>query len=340
MSITTLLNTITLPEMTDLIKRNWIENGNRVPTPALQLFIRSTAPAGTGEVKRFSEIDIDDFANNKGQGQNVSKGQLGTGYEKDMTVKRIGKEFDITYEMRKYNKYPEVQAILSGIVELAPQRIDLDATHRFTFASATSYVDMDGATVDVTMGDGLSMINNAHLLKYSASTYSNRLTGDPAFSKTALESAEELANTNVLDNLGQRRVYNFNTIITGDDPATVNTVKTYLESIADPTANQAGVVNVYKGKYRHVILPRLASTARGGYDSTKKRWWFLGAISGSAKGSLQAHYCEWDAPMLLTPEANPDLKDNHKDIWSYGVRAAYGLVIVSGRGIIGSLPVS
>jgi hypothetical protein len=253
-------------------------------------------------------------------------------------VKRIGIESEITFEMRRYNKKQEVMAAITSLPYFCPQRVELDLTHRLTFASATSYVDMDGNTVDLTVGDGLALASPVHALKFSTITYSNRLTGDPLFSKGAVELAELLTTTDILSNFGEKRVMDFNTIVTGNNPTVCNAVSQFLRSTSDNTQNNSGVINVNLNKYRHVILPQLATTATGAIDSTKKNYWFLAAIGAGMRG-WQAWYVEWEAQNLI-PSTAGNGTDVHKDIWYYNVRQSYQIGIVSGRGLIASLPVS
>lgn len=337
----TLLNTITFPEFVDLVRREFVYTQKMVEPAAMQLFIKEPVGKGQGNTKKYTEVDTETFASNKPEAAATRKTSVGVGYSVTMTKKRIAKEIDITQEMRDENRYAEVGSLVTNLGHFCPQRIGLDLTHRLTFASSTSYTDMDGDTVDVSVGDGLSLINAAHTLKFSAETYRNRVSGDPVFSQGALEAAETLATTEILNNFGERRVMTFNTIITSDDPNTVNAVKKVLGSDADVDAAHAGVLNVNRQKYRHVQLPYLATTATSAHDSTKRRWWFL-AATGQGMNGWQAYYGEWEAPHLKDAPTNESgaNHDYSRDIWTFGVRAGYGIAAVSGRGIIGSLPTS
>jgi outer membrane translocation and assembly module TamA len=49
-----------------------------------------------GESVRFKEIDAEEFASLKREGQDATKATVALGYEKDMTVRRFAKEIDIT----------------------------------------------------------------------------------------------------------------------------------------------------------------------------------------------------------------------------------------------------
>lgn len=334
----TFLNTVTFPELTDLVNRKFISVGGLIVPVAKSLFITDTMGAGEGELKLLQEYDTTTYAKAKNQGADAKRASFGIGYYITIKAKRIGMESEITWEMRRYNKKQEVLAAITSLAYFCPQRVELDLTHVFTFASSTSYTDLDGNVVDLTVGDGLALVSTVHTLKFSSTTYSNRISGDPLFSKGSLEAAELLTTTDILSNFGEKRVMDFNTIITGNNPTVCNAVKQFLTSISDNTQNNAGVVNVNKDKYRHVILPQLNTTATGAIDSTKKNWWFLAAIGAGLRG-WQAYYIEWEAQNLI-PSTEGNGVDVHKDVWYHNVRQAYNKGAVSGRGLIASLPTS
>lgn len=332
----TFLSTVTFPELTDLVDRNFKSVGGLIVPVARQLFLTMTVGAAEGELKLLQEFDTTTYARAKAQGVDAKKAAFGIGYTIQVRVKRIGIESEITYEMRRFNKYTEVMASLQSLPNFCPQRIELDLTHRFTFATSTSYVDMDGNTVDLTVGDGLALASAVHTLKFSSITYSNRVTGDPLFSKGSLEAAELLTTTDILSNFGEKRVMDFNKIVTGNNPTIVNAVKQFLRSTTDNTQNNANVINVNQDKYQHVILPQLATTATGAIDATKKNWWSLVAANAALRG-WQAYYVEWDG-MSLTPSTEGNGMDVHKDIWYFNVRQAYNIGCLSGRGVVFSCP--
>lgn len=330
------LSTVTFPELTDLVNRNFVSVGGMIVPNAMQLFMKDSVGAHEGEMKLIQEYDVTTYAKAKPQGVDAKKASFGIGYNIVIRTKRIGIESEITFEMRRYNKKAEVLAAITALPNFCPQRVEIDLTHRFTFAGATSMVDMDGNTVDLTVGDGLALASSVHTLKFSPLTYTNIVSGNPLFSKGALEAAELLTTTDILSNFGEKRVLDFNKIITGNNPTVVNAVKQFLRSTSDNTQNNAGVVNVSKDKYEHVILTQLATTATGAIDSTKKNYWFLAAI-GNGLNAWQAWFVEWEA-MNLIPSTAGNGQDVHKDIWYYNVRQSYNIGIVSGRGLICSLP--
>ncbi len=332
----TFLATVTFPELTDLVNRNFISVGGLIVPVAKQLFLTDSMGVGEGELKLLQEYDFTTYSKAKPQGVDAKKAAFGIGYYITIRAKRIGIESEITWEMRRYNKKQEVMAALQSLPNFNPQRVELDLTHRLTFATSTSYVDMDGNTVDLTVGDGLALASASHTLKFSTITYSNRVTGDPLFSKGALEAAELLTTTDILSNFGEKRVMDFNVIVTGNNPTICNAVKRFLRSVSDDTQANAGVMNVNQDKYRHLILPQLATTATGQIDSTKKNWWSLIAAGAGLRG-WQAWFIQWEASNLI-PSTAGNGQDVHKDVWYFNTREAYNIGIVSGRGAIFSCP--
>ena len=334
----TLLSSVTFSQFTDLVRRSWVKTQQMIVPAAQQLYIKDSIGKGQGNTKKYDEIDTQTFGRRKYEAAASKKAAVGVGYEVTMYKKRIAMEIDVTQEMRDENRYPEVQTLITNLTHFCPQRLELDLTHILTFADATTYTDMDGDVIDLTVGDGLALASSVHTLKYSSTTYSNRVSGDPIFSKGALEAAEQLTVSNILSNFGERRVLNFNVIITGDDPNTCNNVKQFLESVSDNEQNNPAVVNVYKGKYRHVVLPYYATTATSAYDSTKRRHWAIAAV-GMGMNGWQGMFGEWEAPHLKEEPADGKSNDDyHRDIWTYGTRAGYGIKPTSGRGIIFSRP--
>ena len=251
-----------------------------------------------------------------------------------MTAVRRAKEIEISWEMDRYNKHPQIVSRLKSLNHFCLQRADIDLTHRFSFATSTAYTDMDGTSVTISVGDTNALCVASHSLAFSSTTYRNRLSGDAVFAQGSLEAAELLTTSDIYSNFGEKRTMNFNTIITSDDPGTIRDVRQVLESTADVDAAHSGVLNTYRGKYRHVVLPLLASTATGARDATKRQWWFL-AATGQGQDGWQAYYVVYEPMNLKPPYVDPSNDDT-----TLGTRMSYGIVALSGRGVIGSFPTS
>ncbi len=333
---TSFLNEISLSEMTDLVRRSWIYTQQHIARNARQLFMVDRIGSGQGNTKRYNEVDIETYADYKAEGTDSTKSRVGIGYSLDMTARTFSKEIDITLEMRNDNRYKEVGTLITNLSDFCVNKQDLDLTHRFTFANATSYTDRNGELINTEVGDNLAVLSASHTLAFSSTTYNNIVTGAPVFSQGSYEAALLIAATQIYTNFGEKRSMNFNTIITGDDPSTIREVRQLLESTADIDGQHSGITNVYQGTKKHVVLPNLATTAAGVYDSTKRRWWFVAAI-GQGLNGWQAYLGEWIQPTMMQPRQGNNGEDIHSYNWTYSAYSRYGICIPSPKGIIGSI---
>lgn len=280
-------------------------------------------------VTDHSSLDGFTYARRKDEGDVYYQENPTQNYSKTITKYRVGLEAVITWEMRTYDKYREINKKLMGLGEATAQRMELDLTHRFTFGTATSYTDMDGTVVSTTVGDGLALFSTAHTVPGSATTFRNIVANNPLFSKGGLEAAETLFTSQLIDSAGNKVVSMPDTIITSDDPNTVNTVREYLNSTAAPTSDNSGVTNVYKAKYNHIVLPLLATTAAGAYDSTKAKYWMLANVAHTDA------VCEVsENPHIISPSIGSNAEDFENDDWKFKSSAAYGLEIVDPKWIV------
>lgn len=230
--------------------------------------------------------------------------------------------------MREFNKYPEVIRRLTNLAQMPINRLELDLEHRIGFGTATTYVDKNGATVDISVGNTLALFSTVHTLTGSATTYRNRLAGNPQISKGALEGMERLVAEETLNNFGEKVTVTFDMLWTTDDPVSVNTALEYLTSVAAPDFQNSGVTNVYKAKYKHVKLPLVATTAAGLPDATKRRYWGIASSMVS-----DAHLGIWERPHLKAPSNLNAGEEFSTDAWNFGTRMGYGIGIVTGRWI-------
>lgn len=292
------------------------------------LFQVDSVPANSGETRDFTEIDLELYADNKAQGTQAGRARVVLGYNKLVTAKRVAKDIGITFEMRRFNKYPDVVRRITNLAQMPANRVELDLSHRIGFGLSTSMTDKNGAAVDLTVGDALALFSTVHTLTGTATTYRNRLAGNPVLSKGALEGMERLVAEETLNNFGEKVTVPFDVLWTTDDPNTVNTALEYLQSVAAPDFANSGVTNVYKAKYRHVKLPLVPTTAAGLPDNTKRRYWGI-----ASTGFSDAHLGIWEEPRLKAPADLNAGEEFSTDDWNFGVRAGYGIGIVTGRWI-------
>lgn len=323
------LNTVSLPVFTRLAGVIFEKALSSVEAVARNcgIFQVESIPANSGTTRDFQEIDLELYSADKGEGDQAARAKVQLGYNKLVTVRRTALDIGITVEMRKFNKYQDVVRRLTNLAETPVRRLELDLQHILGFGTAASYTNKDGATIDISTGASQSLWNTAHTLRGSTSTYRNRLAGNPILSKGALEGIERLAVEESLNNLGEKIAVPFDILWTTDDPATCNVAMEYLNSVAAPDFANSGVANVYKAKYKHVKLPLVATTAAGGVDTAKRRFW---GLSSSRLSSI--HLGVWEEPYLKTPADLNAGEEFSTDDWNFGVRASWGVGVTVGRG--------
>ncbi|MEY2595077.1 MAG: hypothetical protein RI965_349 [Bacteroidota bacterium] len=318
------LNTISQSDFTKLANVLWGKAYESVPQVMRKSGLVKEVPisANSGNTREFSEIDGEEFAKLKSESDQAARARVQQGYSKTMYQKRVALDIGISYEMRTQNKYPEVVSRLTNLGTQVAKRLELDLAHRISFAASTSYTDMDGQTVDVSVGDTLALASSVHTLRGSSSTFRNILANNPKLSKGALEGMERLVVEETLNQFGEKKTMAFDILWTTDDPNTVNTAREHLQATAEVSAANAGVPNVYQSKYRHVVLPYVATTAAGAVDSTKRYFW------GLASSAMSCFYLGmWEEPHMKAPSAGNNGEDFSTDDWNYGARGGYGIVI-------------
>ena len=234
----------------------------------------------------------------------------------------------ITWEMRKFDKYREIDKKMRKLGESTAKRIELDLTHQFTFGmSAASYTNMDGETVATTSADGQNIFDSDHTLKSGTSTLSNLITTE--FSRAGLEEAENKFNTFTDDNDNVILV-DPDTIITGRNVTIQNSVKEFMKSTLVPDeANNA--TNVYAGKYKLLVLPFLGTTATGLPTTSYDKYWMLASLKN--KDAI----CEIsENPTFTTPTAGGNGEEFETDDWKFKSSACYDYGVLDYKWIVGS----
>ena len=234
----------------------------------------------------------------------------------------------ITWEMRQFDKYREIDKRMRQLGRSTAKRMELDATHQFTFGmAASSYTNMDGETISTATADGVQLFNGSHTLSDGTGTIDNLDTS--AFGRTGLETMEALFVPMTDDN-GNMVVVNPDTIITGNSPSIINAVKEFTNSTLVPDTND-NANNVYKGKYKHLVLPYLATTAAGAYDSTKANYWMLADLS--QKDAIMEIS---ENPTFTAPSGGGNGEEFETDDWKFKSSACYDLGILDFKWIVGS----
>jgi len=312
----------------DVVKNarvQWREGFAEVKPVARSLYDVRNVSEMTSEHSSFSGYG---FAKRKQEGQSYTYGNIKQGYKLNLSQTRIGLMDAITWEMRKFDKYREIDKKMRQLGRSTAKRMELDATHQFTFGmTAASYTNMDGETVGTATGDGQNLFDSDHTLSDGSGTIVNLLT--TAFGRAGLEEAETLF-TKFTDDNGNKVVVEPNTIITSDDPTIGNAVKEFAKSTLIPDeANNA--VNVYSGKYQHKVLPYLTTDKDGAYSSTPKNYWMLAAVN-----STDAIMEISESPTFTAPSSGGNGEEFETDDWKFKSSACYDLGILDFKWIVGS----
>ena len=316
-------------QFNDLVKNalvQWREEYESVEKNARQLYDITPNENLTSE---HSHIDSPGVAKRKDEGGSYVIGSPRQGYTLNLTKSRIGLRDSVTWEMRKYDKYREIEKKMRGLGESTAMRIELDLTHLFTFGlQGASYTNMDGETVNTVTGDAVAIFSNSHTVTGSATNVDN-LNGTQAFNRTGLELAERLF-ANMVNMNDVKVVPKPDTIITSDEPAVVNLVQEFLRSVGAPdTAERAE--NVYKGKYKHIVLPLLATSNLGAPSSTGRFYWMLADLKH--KDAI-VEFSEM--PTFTAPNPGSNGEDFDTDDWKFKSSASYAYGILDYKWIVGA----
>jgi hypothetical protein len=320
------LNKLTLEDFVSLVDIMWLDTVETADKTAYNSGIFHVVPIAqnTGDSRRMSEIHREQYARRKPEGDQSERLKIQKGYTKDLESYRVSLDVGVTYEQRTQNKYPEVMAQLTDMVETPWNRLELDLQMYLSNFDATSYVDMDGETVDTATGDTYAWGYTAHTVRASSSTYRNILANNPRVSTGSLVAMERLVSENSIDQFGTKIVgINYDILWTTDDAEDCKVVEEFLTSVGSPEYDNPNVKNVNRFKYRHVKLPRVALTSAGVVDTDKRHYW--GLVSSKY---VTAYLGVWEAPHVIPMFLKQDGTDNMET----GVRAGYGACVVSGRG--------
>jgi hypothetical protein len=326
-----------LEAVRDLVVKSFMTPNARSYGDERKLFIPKSPKGGiAAEVDKVTEMDRQRFAaTQKVQGQASAQAGIAEGYSKVI-----------------YRKTVSIERVLSGEAVLGLEdkglaswamdtradiedKILLDMRNFLIYAagSATTYTDNGGFSIDVTTADGLQAFHASHTLKYSATTYSNIVSGAPSLSDAAnLDTAADFFTYNRLDNYGKPLANPGKlTIITSNKAVMKNRVARHVTSMSpesiEGTANANGnVKNVNNGRFDHIAVD-FDQDANGNWDATKSFYWFLAALNGSEADRLQWYYIRWMSPM-----AAPTVTKESEWTIANVARAMYGLGAASAKG--------
>jgi len=321
-----MINTSNWDDLVKNAKVQWREGYSMVPVAASSFYDSYGVNEMTSE---HSQIDPPGFAKRKNEGSKYTIGSPIQGYTLNLSQTRIGLMDEVTWEMRKFDKYRQIMKMVRGLGESTAQRMELDCTHQLTFGmSAASYTNMDGETIATTTGDGQNLFDTDHTVTDPANStsYSNLITRE--FSRTGLEEAENLIPSWVNNN-SIKIVTKMDTIFSTDDTTLCNNIKEFLGSQKAPdTAENA--VNVYSKKYTHIELPYLNTDNVGAQGSLDNYWGLWNKSHTDAIMEVSEY------PTFKAAKPNTNSEDFETDGWKFKSAATYDLGVLDFKCGIGS----
>lgn len=322
-----IINTTTFEDLTDNLEIKWRKRYEAFPKVAAFLYDIEDVSVITSDESSFDGYSV---ARKKREGQDHEMLSTAQGYRKAWEIYEVSGMTKITWKMRKGARYRQIDQSINQMSDSVAKRMELDLTHRFGYAWATSYTDYDGDTVDTTVGDGLAMMSASHTLTESSSTYRNAIANNPPLSESGIQAGRKLFSTGMLDNNGEPIMVDADTLIVSNDPTIIDTASKYLKSVGSVDDAHSGIFNPLQGRYRLIVLNYLSFDADLSYDATKAGYWFLASVKDT------------DAMLkiLQRPQFIPPTKMDGKEFetmdWKYAVHAAYAILVLRVHWIVGS----
>ena len=234
---------------------------------------------GSGQRDTFQVeeiVTVRQFARSVQQGQNFPVIPFAPGYYKLVTVTRKASSSEFTWQLDHHTPYRDM--VLRWYKDTGwnlANRLMFDETAFLTFMTATSYLDIDGNTVDVSTGDGNPLAYSAHTLTNSTATYRTRLAGNPALTSSAVEQMMTNYAQQPLGNNGDRLMLMGDAIVVGSSQSVYHRALQIVRSMAPVTAPNSGVFNPLRNAMRVLRYIYIDANVQGQVDTTKSEYWAM-----------------------------------------------------------------
>ena len=251
------------------------------------------------------------------EGAQLPAGTIAEGDSMSITQKRHGGRIIVTKDMRMFDRYDQIQEIVTDNTEFAFDRIDQSqADLLLNGFTSTSYTDLYGYTQSNVTPDGVVFFSASHTNNQNANTARNLIrnaagTSNPALDRAAIITARKDGRVNRDPNSANRPVVLDRLIVSATN-----------EDLAERTVYSSGVagtpnvdLNPLKGKINNILVWSRLDTSGQGTDTSA--YWFM-ASSTRSKKTLKSPFAQ--KPMLYPPETISDSRS-----WEYDLDAYYTL---------------
>lgn len=193
----------------------------------------------------------------KAEGAAAAQDSFSEGYEKFVQHATFALEVEISKELKDDNMLDDAKQKVINLVQAYKRSRAKLATAAITGAvGAATSITFNGATIDVTTGDGLALFNAAHTLKNAGAgaTQSNYFS-DVLGSTTAVLNKASNAMRNFKDDRGEVLGFTPDTVIVpGNDPEYEDFVKRVIGSDGE-VGSDHNDINTQRGKWKIVVDP-------------------------------------------------------------------------------------
>lgn len=244
------------------------------------------------------------------------------------TQRRYGGRVSITKDMRKFERYNEMEKLVRSNVDYAFNRIDQSmADLLLNGFTSTSYTDIYGNTQSNVAPDGVVLFSASHSTNNGAAVQRNLIrnaagTANPDLARATIVKARADAKVHK-DGTGSNREINLDRLIVAPEQ---EDLAERLVMSSGPAGTPNVDINPLKSSVNNIIVwPRL-QTSGAGTDTSL--YWFM-ADSETVKDALHAPFAQ-QPQMSGASEVHDSLN------WEYVIDSYYTLFIGDPFGIWGS----
>ena len=197
----------------------------------------------------------------KTEGAAATQDDYEQGYEKFVEHVTFALEVEISKELKDDNMIDTARQKTINLVQAYKRTRARLTTQAITGAvGAATSISFNGATIDITTGDGKALFNEAHTLKSVVGTTQCNFFSDVLGSTTVVlnKAANKMRNFN--DDKGNVLGYMPDTVILpGNDPEYEDFVKRVIGSDGEVGTNNNDI-NTQRGKWKFVVDPEWTPT--------------------------------------------------------------------------------
>lgn len=197
----------------------------------------------------------------KTEGAAATQDDYEQGYEKFVEHATFALEVEISKELKDDNMIDTARQKTINLVQAYKRTRARLATQAITGAvGAATSISFNGATIDITTGDGKALFNEAHTLKSVVGTTQCNFFSDVLGSTTVVLNKASNKMRNFKDDKGNVLGFMPDTVILpGNDPEYEDFVKRVIGSDGEVGTNNNDI-NTQRGKWKFVVDPEWTPT--------------------------------------------------------------------------------